>query len=204
MTEHRIIYVPMCNPAGNFVNELEDVGVLVGTRPKKQDFVPHPATPTVFVLDEVQRSFHVPDFWKDFMNKLTHMPRNWLFLMLCTSMVGSMVGPSAYSTTGFGDARVEMDMCLTKEECFEFLGMYRNLLDTVRDESGQPRPFSDCRNLLDAMVNDSGGRIGALRITLDSIQTKFHSTICTEGDLLQYYRSLGALQNSVDALNRCC
>ena len=128
----------------------------------------------IILIDDAQTAFNDElnnTFWPNLMKEFT-LPHNIRFIITSTYLIG---GPAEFSS----QARIKPeDMLLTPSQSFEFLVNYLRF------------PFSHYPSLVELIIEDCGGNIGALAIIHDRYKAKFvFDETITEQFLKDYFIS---------------
>ena len=120
----------------------------------------------VFFLDDAQKKYGDAQFW-DSLVKATGgwMPENIKFIISAThSLSGGKESPVEFESL---PKLSRLDFLLTEQEAYQLL--------EFRD-TGLPPNIREHKILKDVVVNECGGLVGALRLSIDALEREFFST----------------------------
>lgn len=129
----------------------------------------------IVLIDDAQNSFNscYKSFWTSLMKNIT-LPDNIRFVIAASYLIGGEDSPGEFSK--FPRIGPE-EMLLSVDESFEFLVNYLQF------------PHANMTSLVDLIVTDCGGNIGALAITSDQIECRFAHQIVDERILKDFFIS---------------
>ena len=142
----------------------------------------------VVFLDDAQKKYSEVSFWEALVKATgIWIPENIKFIISAThSLSGGKESPVEFQSL---PRLSRMDFLLTDEEAYRFLEF---------TDIGLPVNMRDHKILKDVLVKESGGLVGALRLSINSLTGEFHSyRNCgiSESLCLQYCLSLPFVQN---------
>jgi energy-coupling factor transporter ATP-binding protein EcfA2 len=120
----------------------------------------------VIFLDDAQAKYGELVFWGLLDNaKLLWMPENIRFLISATHLLSSgIASPIEFQSL---PKLLREDFLLSRDECFQFLDL---------PHIGLPHKMTWCHTLKNALVNQSGGLIAVLRLSVQFLKKEFGKT----------------------------
>jgi len=131
----------------------------------------------VIFLDDAQAKYHEIRFWEELVKAAgLWLPKNIKFIVSAThSLNGGRESPVEFESL---PRLSRQDFLLSEEEAYQFLDF---------SDIGLPQKMSIFPNLKSVLVNESGGLIAALRLSVDSLKESFmKDSHPTETALLQH------------------
>lgn len=141
---------------------------------------------TVVILDDAQLRYTEENFWKTLIKDLPVTCSDRIskvrFIVVCTYLLSNAYNISPVEFASLSRIENE-DLILTRAESFGLL---------TSSEIGLPSVLHSFSNLLEHMVSECAGHIGALRISVDHLaeQLKIAVSIPTEQMVLDWFLEL--------------
>ena len=188
---HKTVYVPLLPDMSAFESLL---GVGIDLRKNKWKDC-YDNDNTVIILDDAQLRYAEKDFWKTLIKDLpVAYPKRASrvrFIVICTYLLSNIYNSSPVGFVSLSRIENE-DLILTRDDSFGLL---------KSNEIGLPLVLHSYSNLLELMVSECAGHIGALRISVDylAVQLKVFGSTPSEQTVLDWFFSM----NLLDRMQRC-
>jgi hypothetical protein len=132
-------------------------------------------TDCIVLIDDAQNAFTYSNFWGNFLKCLV-LPSNLRFVIASTYLIGGTDSPADFATL----PRIRPEqMLLDANTSLEYLVNFLQF------------PFSNYGRLVELIVEDCGGNIGALSIVNHQYKITYHNSLIspTEQTLIDYFIS---------------
>ena len=149
--------------------------------------------PYVIILDDAQELYDDSEFWNKLIKHVQgSLPNNVRFIFSATRLYTGM--QSSTPSFKYLHRLSRDDFLLNEQESMEFLNSSYGLPENMQFET-----------LKDVIIKQCNGNIGALRISVDFIETKFQNEKCPkESELLRYFLSRSILGFYSRCFSRGC